>query len=124
MKEIFEAILGIFLITLMLVGSLSCISASIDAKNADATKTAYISELENSNYSKEIMTKIFEDAAKRNYQVKLAIYDSHTVKLASSAAELPAETLNVYMVRVDLKFNYTVKLLNIVEPQTVTGYAR
>lgn len=128
MKEIFEATLGLFFLTLIMVGSLSCISASIDARNADATKTAYITELENSNYSKDTMVKVFEDAGKRSYTVRFSLYmnnnGSRSVKTVSNVSELPSDTMTVYMARVELDFVYSVKLLNIMEPQTIVGYAR
>lgn len=128
MKEMLEAGLGVYIMLLMIVASLSCISSAIDAKNADATKTAYVTELENSNYSKTTMTHIFEDAIKKNYTVTLALYQNdgttRTIVECTDAASLPADTMNVYMARIELKFNYTVALFNIMEPQAILGYAR
>ena len=62
MKEIFEAMLGVFFVAVMMIGSSSVISTSIDAQNADATMQAYVTEVEHSNFSDQVLEAIFEQA--------------------------------------------------------------
>lgn len=128
MKEIFEAALGTFFLSILMVASLSCISASIDAKNADATKTAYIAEIENSNFSSNVIQAVFDQADADGYDVSMVLYHSPTSPnpaptTATRASEV-GNTSDVYMVRLELKFNYTFQFLDSVTQHTLLGYAR
>lgn len=128
MKEIFESILGVFFLTILMAGSLSCISASIDAKNADASKTAYIAEMENSNFSSDVVQKIFEQAELDGYDVSMKLYHRQdsvgdSITIANSSADV-GNTSDVYMARMELTFSYSFKFLNNVTQHRLLGYAR
>lgn len=129
MKEIFEAFLGLFFLTLLMVGGMSVIGAGIDARNADATKTGYIAELENSNFSASVLDGVLADANSQGYALKVDLYHqdasgNRTMSQGiSSAAGIP-DTSDVYMARLDLTFDYSFSLLNTVTPHQLVGYAR
>lgn len=129
MKEIFEVWLGVFFLALLMVGGVSIIGAGIDARNADATKTSYIAEIENSNFSPSVLTGVLADAADQDYEVSLDVYNRDdagvqtVTKNVTSASGLP-DTSETYMVRVSLKFDYSFALFDAVAKSTLVGYAR
>ena len=141
MKEVMEAFLGTFFMLLMSATSLSCISAAIDYRNADATKTAYIAEMENSNFSSKVIAQICEQAEKDGYDVQLTLYHSQdylgspTPKLTTkypdesnpnlSLEDAIGNTSDVYMIRVQLDSDYSFDFFNnAVTKHTLIGYAR
>lgn len=129
MKEIFEVWLGVFFLALVMVGGISIIGAGIDARNADATKTAYIAEIESSNFSGPVLTAVLDDARTQGYEASLDIYSRNDAGVASitkgvtSASSIP-DTSETYMVKVTLAFDYSFSLFNAVAKSTLIGYAR
>jgi len=78
MKEIFEAAIGMFFITMLTIVSMACITASIDAKNADTTKTMYIAEIEDSHFAAQVLQNVFIQVAKDDkYDVKMTVYHKY-----------------------------------------------
>lgn len=129
MKEIFEAFLGVFFLVLLMVGGMSIIGAGIDARNADAAKTGYIAELENSNFSASVLDGILANAKDQGYALKVDLYHQNAsgVRVVSPAVTAGAgipDTSDVYMARLDLSFDYSFSLLNAVTPHQLVGYAR
>lgn len=129
MKEIFEAFLGLFFLTLLMVGGMSVIGAGIDARNADATKTGYIAELENSNFSASVLNGVLTDANNQGYALKVDLYHqdasgNRTMSQGVTSATGIPDTSDVYMARLDLTFDYSFSLLNTVTPHQLIGYAR
>ena len=133
MKEIFEAALGMFFMVMMTVVSMTCIATSIDAKNADATKTAYIAQIEDSNFSSQVLQDIFnESLTDGKYTVKMTLYhkaydsipgSSNMTTFATDASSV-GNTSDVYMVRLELSFDYAFKYWNDVVTHNLMGYAR
>lgn len=129
MKEIIEGWVGVFMIMLLVTASVGCISASIDYRNADASKTGYIAEIENSNFSAPVMAKVFEHANEDGYTVKLRLYHrsvdgtSESITSPATAADI-GNTDDVYMARLQLDFKYKFKMLNVVTNRSLIGYAR
>jgi hypothetical protein len=129
MKEIFEAFLGLFFLLLLMVGGMSIIGAGIDARNADATKTGYVAELENSNFSASVLKGVLADAAGQGYDLKVDLYHqtpSGTRTMTqgiTTSAGIP-NTSDVYMAKLNLSFDYSFSMLNSVTPHELVGYAR
>ena len=129
MKEIFEGFLGIFLLTLLMVGGMSIIGSGIDARNATATKTGYIAELENSNFSASVLSGILSDAEDQGYKLSVDLYHQDpsgtrkTTAGVTGASGIP-NTTDVYMAKLNLGFDYSFKLLNTTTPHELVGYAR
>lgn len=129
MKEIFEAFLGLFFLVLVMVGGMSVIGASIDARNADASKTSYIAEMENSNFSASVMSGVLADAADQGYELSVDLYHENpsgerTISKNISASTGVPNTSDVYMAKLNMSFDYSFALLNTVTPHTLVGYAR
>ena len=129
MKEIFEAFLGLFFLLLLMVGGMSIIGAGIDARNADAAKTGYVAELENSNFSASVLNGVLADAANQGYTLKVDLYHQNpagtrtTTQGVTSGAGIP-DTADVYMAKLNLSFDYSFSMLNSVTPHELVGYAR
>lgn len=131
MKEIFEAWLGVFFLALLMVTGLSILSAGIDARNADAAKTGYIAEIENSNFAPSVIAGVLDDAKTGGYDISLDLYHSpersasgDLVTRDVTTPEQVGDTSDVYMARVQLGFDYTFPMLDAVTPHTLIGYAR
>lgn len=129
MKEIFEAFLGLFFLALVMVGGMSIIGAGIDARNADAAKTGFIAELENSNFSASVLDGVLAKAKDQGYDLKVDLYHQNaagtrTVSPGITAGAGVPDTSDVYMARLDLSFGYSFPLLNTVTPHQLVGYAR
>ena len=129
MKEIFESFLGVFLLLLLMVGGMSVIAAGIDSRNADATKTGYIAELENSNFSASVLGGVLADAASQGYALKVDLYHQDPsgartmTQGITNTAGVP-DTSDVYMAKLNLTFDYSFPMLNSVTPHELVGYAR
>lgn len=133
MKEVFESWLGVFFLALLMITGLSIISAGIDARNADAAKTSYIAEIENSNFSSEVIGAVIDDAKASGYDITVDLYHSalrsgtsydRSVTKGIRTAAGVGDTSNVYMAKVKLDFDYSFSILNVVTPHTIFGYAR
>lgn len=128
MKEVFESLIGMFFLIILCTASLSCIAASIDARNADANKSAYIAEIEESNFAGQVIESVFTSANNESYDVSMKLYHKHsdgsnTTTTATSADEV-GNTSDVYMVKMQLTFDYSFPFLNSVVSHTLIGYAR
>jgi hypothetical protein len=130
-KEIFETWLGVFFLALLMVTGVSILSAGIDARNADAAKTGYIAEIENSNFAPSVINGVLDDAEQAGYDITLDLYHSRTpgatgdlVTRDVTTADEIGDTSDVYMARVQLDFDYAFPLLKSVTPHTLIGYAR
>ena len=132
MKQLFETFLGMFFLFLLIVCSMTCISAGVDARNADKYKTEYIAQMENSNYAQHVVEKIFEDAEEQEYEIKMLFYKDvngtmSTSPEVSSIEEFQTQvgdTTGVYMVRLELTFPYMFPMLEATTHHTLLGYAR
>lgn len=132
MKQLFETFLGMFFLFLLIVCSMTCISAGVDARNADKYKTEYIAQMENSDYAQGVIEKVFEDAAEQDYELKMVFYKDvngtmSTTPEVSTIEEfhnLVGDTTGVYMVRLQLTFPYLFPMLEATTHHTLLGYAR
>ncbi len=134
MKEIFETWLGIFFLTILMVAGLSVVTAGIDARNADAAKTAYTAEIEESNFSAGVIGAVINEANADGYNVELDLYHSNpaggatagdrTVTRNVTEDQQIGDTSDVYMARLQLTFDYSFPMLNAVTEHTLFGYAR
>lgn len=153
MKEIFEAFLGIFFIMLEMVTGMSVIAASITAKNADANLSAYVAEIEESNFAKSVVAAVFEDAYNRGYDITMVFYtesetgamktyscstsdlspfkENNSDRWVINSSQLDNKFKNtgmtfadVYMIQIKLSFDYNFSLYNNVTPHVLYRFAR
>lgn len=135
MKEIFEAMLGVFFVAVMMIGSSSVISTSIDAQNADATMQAYVTEVEHSNFSDQVLEAIFEQADADGYRnVKMELYErdadgdpilyyGQPYRVVNSPSAV-GDTHAVYMAKLSMDYEYALDFLDQKTNHTLTAYAR
>lgn len=132
MKQIFETFLGMFFLFLLIVCSMTCLSAAVDARNADKYKTEYIAQMENSDYAQGVVEKVFEDAADQDYEIKMMFYKDVNGAMSTSPEvstieefhNLVGDTTGTYMVRLELTFPYLFPMLEATTHHTLLGYAR
>lgn len=132
MKQIFETFLGTFFLFLLIVCSVSCVSAAVDARNADKYKTEYIAQLENSDFARGVVDKVFEDAAEQKYKLSMVFYKDLGGAMSTSPEVTSAEefhnevgdTTGTYMVKLKLKFAYSFPMLDALTVHTLLGYAK
>lgn len=129
MKEIFESILGMFLLMLLMVGGMTCISASVDARHADLAKTEYVTRIEDSNFSKDVLQSVFTSADEEGYDIEMTIYKDNedgtrTVSSDIVSADGIGDVNGTYMVRLELSFDYSFPFMNAVTRHTLLGYAK
>lgn len=129
MKEIFESWLGIFFLAILMVGGISIINAGIDARNADASKSGYIAEIENSNFSAEVMRSVFAEAESEGYELSIDLYHEtldgqRRVDKGITSGDAIPDTSDVYMARLHLGFNYSFVLFDVAAHHELIGYAR
>ncbi|MDO4595498.1 MAG: hypothetical protein Q4B30_00765 [Coriobacteriaceae bacterium] len=129
MKELFESILGTFLLLLLMVGGLTCVTASVDAMNADKAKTEYVTRIEDSNFSKVVLQQTFDSADEAGYDVKMTVYrdkedgSREVVKNIEDKSGL-GDVDGTYMVRLELTFDYSFPFMNALSKHTLLGYAK
>lgn len=128
MKEVIESFLGVFFLMLLMVTGTSLIAASIDAKNADANISAYVAEMEESNFAKSVIEKVWDDAENRNYAVRMTLYEEDSTGTMTSRDVLTKSaigaTTDVYMVKLEITFNYKFGLYDTITPHTLYRFAR
>lgn len=132
MKQLFETFLGTFFLFLLIVCSMTCILAAVDARNADKYKSEYITQLEDSDFASGVVEKVFEDAAEQGYQVSLQFYKDvggamtvcPEVKNATEFHNQVGDTTGTYMVKLTLRFSYTFPMMDAITNHTLLGYAK
>lgn len=135
MKEVFEAMLGVFFVAVMMIGSSSVISTSIDARNADATMQAYVTEVEHSNFADSVLEAVFEQAEADGYRnLSMELYERDADGNPMMHAGLPyrvvdepsevGNTHRVYMVKLSMDYDYALDFLDKKTDHTLTAYAR
>lgn len=129
MKEIFEAVVGVFLLISAMLLSVSIISTSIDARNADATIQAYVTEIEHSNFAKSVLSAVFDQAAEDGFtDVSMVFYEKDDVgavshRTVASKADV-GDCHRVYMVKMSMNYNYTMDFINRSKTHAIEAYAR
>lgn len=129
MKEVFESMLGVFFLIVVMLTSTTVISASIDARNADATMQAYITEVEHSNFSNSILSAVFDQAAADGYtNVSMVLYEKDDTGVISqrtvSDKSQVGLTQRVYMMKLTMTYSYALDFINEGATHTMTAFAR
>lgn len=129
MKEVFESMLGVFFIAALMLVSTSVISTSIDARNADATMQAYVTEIEHSNFSGNVLKAVFDQSGTDGYRnVKMTFYEKDDTGATSernvTSKTQVGTTHRVYMVKLSMDYTYSMDFINKQADHTMTAYAR
>ena len=110
MSQVFKTYLTLFLIFLGVLVLIGIITADIDVSNARDYKNYVIDQMENSNLSESVIKACETDAKTYNYNLE-------TKSIKDDKGKIIA-------VEVLLKYNYSIKLLNVLREHELRGYAR
>jgi len=110
MSQVFKTYLTLFLIFLGVLILIGIITADIDVSNARDYKNYAIDQIENSNLSDSVI-----EACKAN--AKTYNYDLETKSIKDDGGK-------TITVEVLLKYNYSIKLVNVLRQHELRGYAR
>lgn len=134
MKEIYETGLGIFLIVMVMTVSIAIIATSIDARNAEASFQSYVTEIEHSNFSSNVIQGVFEQAKKDGFDsIEMVLYEEQDgstalYKRSVTSKDAVGETHRVRMVSITAKVTYSLDFLSQIKSaskqHTLRAYAR
>lgn len=123
MSQVIKSFTGVFFLLLVVLLGTGILSAQMDASNAISYKADLVVELENSNYSAQVMNGCIAQAIENGYGICIKTYTeggSVCVYTTPSAGD----TTDVVMAEVVLTYPYRIGFLNSVTEHQVRGYAR
>jgi len=110
MSQVFKTYLTLFLVFLGVFILIGIITADIDGSNARDYKNYVIDQMENSNLSERVIEACKMNARTYNYNLE-----------TKSIKDDEGKTLAVEIL---LKYNYSIKLVNVLSEHELRGYAR
>jgi len=110
MSQVFKTYLTLFVIFLGVLVLVGVIAADMDGSKARDYKNYVIDQMENSNLSESVIEACKSNAKAYNYKL-----DTKVIK---------DEAGKTIAVEVLLKYNYSIKLLNVLREHELRGYAR
>ena len=110
MSQVFKTYLTLFLIFLGVFVMIGIITADINVSNARDYKNYVIDQMENSNLSDSAIEACKTNAKSYNYDLETKSVKDNTGKTIA--------------VEVLLKYNYSIKLINVLSQHEIRGYAR
>lgn len=125
MSQIMKSYLGIFLIVFMVVCSVGILSAFVTVMDAQDLHARIISEIEDSDYSGNVIRENFEKAGEAGYQLSVTLfYENGDKAECHSGEEVPSGGGKVRQARIDLAFPFQVAFFGINHMHSLSGYAR
>jgi len=110
MEQVFKTYLTLFMIFLGVLILIGIITANIDISNARDFKYSVIDQMENSNLSDRVIEACKMNAKTYNYKLETKSIKDDTGKTMA--------------VEVLLRYDYSIKLLNVLREHELRGYAR
>lgn len=125
MSQIMKAFTGIFLILFMMLTVTGILGAFFQVTHAQNFYGVVVDELENSDYAPEVLKECFALAELSGYEIGVTLYPEHNPYIEVKQAEnIPMDTDDVTMARVQLTYPVEVAFLGINLEQEIYGYAR
>ncbi len=115
MSQVIKSFTGVFFMLLVLLLGTGVLSAQMDASNALSYKADLVAELENSNFSPQVLNGCIQQAIDNGYKISVKTFTrggAARVYITPSAGE------------VVLTYPYRIGFLNSVTEHQVRGYAR
>ena len=116
MKVAIEVVLGVFLVILMSVTSVSYLTASADIRNAQNFHSSVITELEASAFSENVIEECIKNAEENGYIHKKAD--------GSVQSGLVIGPITKHARKVTLTYDYSIPILNKIMEHEIIGYAK
>lgn len=111
MKSAIETMIGIIVLTLMTVMGASFITASISTQKAQNYHTTVVQELENSNFSQQVINETVAKAKDNGYMnIKVEVFRN--------------EQTDASYAKVSLPYSYSIPVLGQEKNNVIVGYAR
>lgn len=124
MSQVMKSFMGIFLIMFLAMVSMGVLSAFMGVIDARDLHAQIIDELENSDYSANVMREQFDIAERAGYQLDITIYrgeDQVEYTGKDQVADLPS---GAELAKVCLTFPFRVGFFGFNDAHTLCGYAR
>ncbi len=122
MSQVIKSFTGVFFMLLVLLLGTGVLSAQMDASNALSYKADLVAELENSNFSPQVLNGCIQQAIDNGYKISVKTFTrggAARVYITPSAGD----TRDVVMAEVVLTYPYRIGFLNSVTEHQVRGYA-
>ena len=107
MKVTIEAYVSIFILFLCAALCICLISANIDVAGARDAYTTYTLQLQDSNYSSDVIAACIQDAANRGYTVNVTVYDLGNGQKSGT---------------VELQYEYSLPIIGYTTQRYIRGY--
>lgn len=128
MKSLYEIMAGFYMMIILIVVSMTLFSTNIYAKNVDANKLLYVSELEESNFSPTVVEQILADGLDKGYDMKIDLYRKMSDGSQIVDTVVPGDTVdlayNVYQAKISISFDYAFSFIGSSSSHTLIAYAR
>jgi hypothetical protein len=111
MEKIIDVFWGLILMGIIVILGISFAEADAAGQAARRYKEDVVSEIENSNFSDDVISSCIEQATENGYTLAV-----NKIVVDPKSYDQIAE--------VTLKYNYTIPILNLDEEKTVKGVAR
>lgn len=89
MSQVMKSYMGIFLIMFLAMVSMGVLSAFMTVIDARDTHARVIDELENSNYSADVIRELLNEADSKKYQLKITMYQDEEKITITDKANIP-----------------------------------
>lgn len=123
MSQVFKSFMGVFFILVLLFTGIGIISAQIEVSHALNYKSDIITELENSNYSPEVMNACITQASANGYALEIRTFVDGGGSKVYSLPDV-SDTADVVMAEVVLTYPFKMIFLETPIEQKIRGYAR
>lgn len=124
MSQIMKSFMGIFLIMFLAMVSMGILSAFMEVIDARDLHSRMIDELENSDYSANVMREQFDLAESAGYQLDITLYQGDVETKCTKREQVPDQASDAELAKVCLTFPFQVDFLGIDNTHTLCGYAR
>ncbi|MDE6904671.1 MAG: hypothetical protein K2P76_07020 [Lachnospiraceae bacterium] len=123
MSQVIKTFTGVFFMLLVLLLGTGILSAQMDASNAINYKADIVAELENSNYSPQVLNGCMEQAIDNGYKISVKTFTKGGA-VQVYTAPTAGDTRDVVMAEVVLTYPYRIGFLDSHTQHQVRGFAR
>lgn len=123
MSQVFKTFMGVFFLVLLLLTGVGIISAQLDVTAALDYKADIVTELENSNYSPQVINACIEQAVENGYKLEIRTFTEGGASTIYASANA-SDTKDVVMAEIILTYPYRMVFLETFLEHQVRGYAR
>ena len=125
MSQIMKTFLGVYIILLMTLSVMGILGAFLTVLSAQNMHSQIITELEDSDFSRQVIRSCFEQAQKAGQSLTLELYSKQDQsRVCNSWQEAELISYEIDMARVELKFDFEVAFFEIKSSHVLSGFDR